>query len=213
LAALGLHILAGLGTFILRAHALWLLTRGVFFLASLALANGRLFALFGFPFLAGLGAFILRAHALWLLTRGVFFLASLALANGRLLAAFGLHILAGLGAFILRAHALWLLTRGVFFLAALALANCRRFLLRLCPFHAGPGPGGFRSMSIGRRRRITTGWCALLRRGAALLVAHSGSLCVSETAAGDQRNGGGRNQKAISHRMSPHVFSLHEPTT
>src|SRR5205085_825102 len=85
-------------------------------------------------------------------------------------AAFGLHILAGLGAFILRAHALWLLTRGVFFLAALALANCRRFLLRLCPFHAGPGPGGFRSMSIGRRRRITTGWCALLRRGAALLV-------------------------------------------
>src|SRR5205814_9517507 len=97
----------------------------------------------------------------------VLFLAALALSYLLLLPALGLHILAGLGAFMLRAHALWLLTRGVFFLAALALVNGRRFLFRLCPFHAGPGPGGFRSMSIGRRRRITTGWCALLRRRAA----------------------------------------------
>src|SRR5207248_662679 len=125
------------------------------------------FAALGLHILAGLGAFVLRAHAFRLLTRGVTFFAAMALANRRLLAALGLHVLAGLGAFILRAHALWLLTRGVFFLAALALANGRRFLIRLCPFHARPGPGRFRSMSIGSRRRITTGWRALLRSGAA----------------------------------------------
>src|SRR6266566_2971382 len=129
----------------------------------------------------------------------------------------GLHVLVlpAFAAFSLHVFAALHLVFG-----ALALFSAHRLLLGLCGLHAMFAALGFRrAIAIHRCRRR---WCAAISRRRALLgrgtrrrclAAHSGSLRVGETGPGDQRRRGGRDQKAISHGIAPHVFALPTPTT
>src|SRR6266704_45404 len=100
----------------------------------------------------------------------------------------GLHVLVlpAFAAFSLHVFAALHLVFG-----ALALFSAHRLLLGLCGLHAMFAALGFRSA----------------------LAIPSGSLRVGETGPGDQRRRGGRDQKAISHGIAPHVFALPTPTT
>src|SRR5579883_1465485 len=190
LIALGLGILLGLATLAVLGVLL-----GLTALAILGVLLG-LAALAVPGVLLGLAAFAILSVFLGLATRLLGF-------GGLVtLAAFRLHVVGRAFGLVLRAHALGLLT-GRIFLGALALAGGRRLL----GLHARRRRGGlavltFRCCAAGGatcRRR-----CALHLR-AALLVA---TLCIGETRPGDQRKRSGRDQKAVSHNLSPHEFGI-----